>query len=355
MSNNVQIGAQELGAVADSEEDNPEEFIGFLKFSTTGEALVPREWLIDQWEKHSLPEDILPREITNWQAYRRTIRALEDDGDLLSYSIYNDHYGREFNCHFNIEKSGSEGNNVFIVYARTFMPEEICGQEGGDYSVQRVGYFNFHRPEDGGEGYMIHESEIDDSNAHYEPLENLFDESREVMRTMESHHNLNDLNSILEDYRTFETEAVEIRRAVYFIPAHHENTLNALSDIWMKMNQYKERGEEMRIDKTPVVNMKEQRELVASRVREKVQGMVSEIVGEIVNEFEDNNEQTADAAARELMNELEDSQDISSTYNQLLNMKLSVQEVLEEQREELSDEADEIIENVINQKTFDEL
>lgn len=355
-NNNVQVGTKELGAVADSEDDNPNEVIGFLKFSTTGEVLVPREWLQERWEESELPQNIFPTQTTNWQAFRRTISWLQDQTKFLEYKVYNDHYGQKFDCKLEIEKSNELGSNVYLVSGKTFFPEDICGKTGGDWDENRIGMFDFHRPEDNDlPGRMITEREIDEDNGHYEQLTNLFDTARNKEKEMRQTHNFNDLQNILEGYRDIITDAVEIRRSVYFVPAHHQETLDAIMGIWGEMNRFKEGGEEMRIDKTPVVDMKEQRELVASRVREKLQGMVDDIVSEIITEFEDNDEQTADAAANEIMNQLEDSENFSSTYNQLLGMRLSIKEILEERRTELQEESEEVIDNVLNQQTFEEL
>lgn len=349
MDENLKIGTREIGTIAD-DEDNPDEYIGFLKFSTTGEVLVPRDWLLEQWNNHNLPKDILPTQVTNWQAFRRAIRYVEDDDELLNYEVYNSHYNQTFNCRFIVEKSGEEGSNVFIVYARTFIPEEIIGEEGGDYNQERVGYFNFYRPEDS-DGYIVTEEEIDEDNAHYDALTELFDETRKTWHKMKKHHNYSDLQNILTGFRT-KGNAVEVRRAVYFIPAHLENYLEGLQTVWGELNQFKSDGEEVRIDKSPVINMSEQRELIESRVHEKLKDIVGEVVGEIIQQWEDSADETADEAANRLLEELQDSgaEEISANYNQLLNARLSVKEILEEQREELGEEAEEVIENVINQE-----
>jgi len=355
-NNNVSIGPTDIGALAsENEEDNPDEYIGFLTFSTTGEVLVPRPWLIQQWEEHGLDQSLLPRKPTKWMSYRRTVNGkLKDENDIRTYQARDEEYGETLNWRLDIDKSGDEGSNVFIVTANKFIPERLCGKEGGDWDNERIGHFDFWRSEDGESEGMIHESEIEKDSVHYNHLANLFEKAREIMKIMQDHHIFNDINSILETYRSH-VQAVEIRRSVYFVGAHEEQTINSLSSIWRSMNQFKEDGEKVRIDKTPVVNMSDQRELIAEKVRDKVQSIIDDIVGKIISEFEESDDETADEAANKLMSQLEESKDISSTYNQLLDMKLSIKEVLEEERKELSDEADEVVENVLNQQTFDDV
>jgi hypothetical protein len=355
-NNNVEIGTREIGSLAESEDDNPEEVIGFLSFSTTGEVQVPRDWLLDQWNEHDLPNRILPTETTNWQAFRRTISYLKDQTEFLSYSVENDELGMGLDCKLEIEKSNALGSNVYLVYGKTFFPEEVCGEEGGNWSSSRIGMFDFYRPDNNDlDGRMITRREIDEDNAHYEQLTRLFQEAQEIESERRTHHNFNDLQSILEQYRGPITNSVDIRRSVYFVPAHHEDSLNALSSVWKKMNQFKEGGEPIRIEKTPVVDMQEQRELVASRVRDKLEEMVNDIVSEVVTEFEDNAETTADEAANEIMDQLEQGENTASTYNQLLGLRLSIKEILEHRREEMKEESEEIIENIMNQQTFEEI
>lgn len=352
---NVQVGTKEIGAIAD-EDDNPDEVIGFLSFSTTGELNVPREWLLEQWEEHELPNRLLPTETTNWQAYRRTLQYLKEQTEYLKYSVYNDHYEREFDCELEIKKSNEMGSNVFLVYANTFLPEEISGEKGGTWNEERVGMFDFYRPENGdADGRLFTDREVDEDNAHFDQVTSLFKKAREVEKEMRQSHNFSDLNSILEKYRNVIADAVEIRRSVYFVPAMHEETLEGLMTVWGKMNQFKDGGEPIRIDRTPVVDMKEQRELVASRVRDKLEEMVDDIVSEVVGEFEDNADKTADEAANEIMDQLSDGESMESTYNSLLGLRLSIKEMLEDQREELQEESEEIIENILNQQKFDEL
>lgn len=352
--NNVDIGSKELGAVATSEEDNPGEFIGFIMFSTTGDVLVPRDWLVDKWNEHNLRNSLLPSEPSNWQAYRRTLQWIQNDGDLMNYEVYSEEIGQTFNCELDIEK-GDEGTNVFIVYAKTHFPEDVVGETGGNTSTKRIGYFNFHRPEeDDVPGDMMHVAEVETDNSHHDRLQRLFDSARETMKDMKEHHIFQDINGILQEYRTGRfANAVEIRRSCYFVPAHHQDSLESLQEIWKEMNEYKSNGEPVRIDKTPVVNMEEQRELVARRVREKVGTMVDEIVGKIIADFEEDVDQTADEAARELLDELEESEGITTTYNKLLGTKLTIKEILEEKQEGLSQDAEKVVRNAINQENFE--
>jgi len=351
---NIEIGSREIGALA-SDDDNPDKYIGHLVFSTTGMVHVARKWLEEQWGSHNLPEELFPREISNWSAYRRAINQIQEDEELLNYTVYNDAYEQAFNCHFEIEKSGEEGTNVYIVYARTFLPEEVNGQKGGNWSEQRVGYFDFYKGEDDDlPGALVTFAEIDDENIHHSHLMDLFDSAREKEEKMRTHHNYNDLQGILDEFRT-KAQAVEIRRSVYFFPAHAEEELEGMAEIWDGLNAWKENGELVRIEKTPVVDMAEQRKIVATRVREKVEQAVGDITGEIIEEFRETEEQTADEAARKLMNQLNESEEMAGTYNQLLGIRLSIQDILDERREDLEDEADEIIENVINQQTFNEV
>lgn len=349
----VQIGPKPLGAVSKSEEDEVDEFLGFLTFSTTGEVHVPREWLQEQFQKNDIPMDIFPKKPSRWSAYRRAMQELLEETGFREYSVFNSEYARSFDCKLELEKSNEMGSNVFIVYANVFFPEEVIGEEGGDWRKNRLGYFDFHRPEEGPGGLVTY-SDVDEDNVHFDKWQATSQRARELFQKMQDHHNFADLQKTLEGFRQ-KASAVEVRRAVYFVGAHHQDMVEGLSTLWEQMNRFKDGGEAMRIDSTPVVNLEEQRDLIASRARDMVEDMVDEIVDETIEEWKEEEERTADEAAREIMNELDDSESFAAEYNQLLQTKLSVKQILEDRMDEFADEQEKIIENVLDQQTFEEV
>lgn len=351
--NQVTIGPKPLGAVQENEEDEVSEFIGFLSFSTTGEALVPRDWLLDQWENYDLPKSLLPKKPSNWSAYRRMKNELLEDADYKHYQIYSDEYGRNFNCKFALEKSDKEGSNTYLLYSEVFYPEEIIGEDGGDWRRTRMGYMNFYRPEDDAPGQLVTNFEEVKGTAHWEHVKRLGGRAFDLFQTMQTHNNYSDLQKIIDQFR-YEANAVPIRRAVYFVGSHHQDTVEGLGNLWRDMNEFKEKGEKMRVETTPVVNIESQREMVAERVRERVNDLVDEIVNETLSRFEEDDDMTAENTSREILKQLSDSYDIAGEYNELLSLRLSIKDILEERREELVDEQEEIIDKVINQNSLED-
>jgi histone H3/H4 len=350
----VNIGPKPLGAVEQGEEDNTQEFLGYLVFSTTGDALVPREWLQERWDAVGLPDYLFPKEVSRWSAYRRTMRRLLDDPEQRVYEAYSDEYNQSFTNQFELEKSADMGSNVFILYAKTFYPEELIGEEGGDWRRQRIGYFNFYRGEDDDmPGQLVFNTDMDPKGVHYEQAKELRTYASDLFQKMQTHHNQSDLQKIIDLMRN-RTNSVPIRRAVHFVGSHHSDVVEGLSEVWEGINQFKEDGEPVRIETTPVVNLESQREMIADRVQEQVRDMVDDIVGETMEQFAEDAETTAEETAREILNQLEESQDISTTYNQLLSMKLSVKDILKEQQEEFGEEQEEIIEKVLNQTELED-
>jgi hypothetical protein len=351
---NVQIGPKPLGAVEQDEEDNASEFLGYLTFSTTGDVLVPREWLSEEWDRIGLPDYLFPSETTRWQAYRRTMRRLLDDPEQRVYDAHVDEYNQSFTNQFELEKSADMGSNVFILYAKTFYPEEVIGEEGGDWRRQRIGYFDFLRPEDGEmPGQLIFNTDMDRQGVHYEQAKELRGYASNLFQQMQTHHNQSDLQKVIDTMRD-RTNSVPIRRAVHFVGSHHSDVVEGLSELWGGINQFKEDGEPVRIETTPVVNLESQREMIADRVQEQVRDMVDNIVDETMEQFMEEAETTADETAREILNQLEESQNMSYTYNELLNLRLSVKDILKEQQEEMSEEQEEIIEQVLEQTQLED-
>ena len=345
----VQVGPQKLGAVGDSDEDNVDEYIGYLTFSTTGEAEVPIEWMEEKFEQYGIPSTYLPKQPSNWSAYRRTMRNLIDP-EHEYFEVYNDEYAYTHKCKFRLEKSDQHGSNTFLMYVDTYWPEELLGEE--EWREQKVGRFDFHNPDDT-PGAILTSSNIDAGDMFYEQWKDMGGRARELFKRYKTHYIDSDLQKILQTLRT-ETNAIEIRRAVYFIGAHREDIVESLSQLWEELNQFKETGDAMRIETTPVVNLESQRELVAERARETVEGMIENIVDSIFEDWDE--EETGDEIAREIMNELGDSLgDEISEYNQLLQTKMSVKQILKEQMEDMKEEEQDVVESVLEQQELDEV
>lgn len=351
---NVKIGPKPIGTVEQGEEDNAEEFLGHLVFSTTGDVVVPREWLNEQWEQHNLPDSLFPSETSRWQAYRRAMSRVLEQSDHSHYTVWNDEYDYNFANKFELEHSRDMGSNVFILYAKTFYPEDIIGEEGGDWKTQRIGYFDFFRgPEGDIPGQLIFNVEEDvEGTVHYEKAKKVRQDASDSFNRMQTHHNYSDLQKVIDTMRE-RTDSVPIRRAVHFVGSHHSDLVEGFSEVWEGLNQFKESGEKVRIETTPVVNLESQREMIAERVRENVNNMVENIIDEMMEDFV-NDEATVEETSREILNQLGESHDISGTYNKLLSMQMSVEEVLKEQRENFEEEQEQIIQNVIDQAELDD-
>jgi len=346
----VQIGPKKLGAVEESDEDNVDEYLGYLTFSTTGEAEVPIEWMEEQFDTYDIPNSYLPKRPSNWSAYRRAMRNLVDP-EHEHFETYNEEYGYTHNCKFRLEKSDQHGSNTFLMYVDTYWPEELIGEE--QWKETKVGRFEFYNPDDDTPGGLMHYSNVDEGGAFYDEWEKMANRSRELMKRYKEYYIDSDLQKILRRLRD-RTNAIEIRRAVYFIGAHHEDRVHSLSSLWQAMNEFKDDGEAMRIETTPVVNLESQRELVASRAREAVEEMVENIVDSIFEDWDE--EETSDEIAREMMNELGDTLGESvAEYNQLLQTKMSVKNILKEQMEEMKDEEEEVVETVLDQQELGDM
>jgi len=348
MSNSqLNIGPKPIGAIEESDDDNPDEFLGFLTFSTTGDVEVSRDWLLDAFEEYGVSKRYLPRDPTNWMAYRRAIRNLVGP-ENKRFEVHNEQYGYTHECKFRLEKSEQHGSNVFLMYVDTFWPEELVGED--DWREQKVGRFNYHDPEEG-EGALLHISDLERGEEFYDEWASMCDRARNLFRRYQTHHIDADLQKMLQLFRSH-TNAVEIRRSVYFIPNHYQEDIEGLSGMWNDMDGFKEGGEDMRIETTPVVNLESQRELVASRAREAVESIVENIVEEMFDGWDE--EETSDEVARELLNELGDELGGSvSEYNRLLQTKMSVKNILKDQMEEMKEDEQEVIETALEQEELE--
>ncbi len=347
----ITIGPKPIGTVQENDKDSIDEYIGHLIFSTTGDVLVPREWLRKKWNEYNIPQNLFPRKPSRWSAYRRTMNRLLDEPEFKFYNVFNESYGRYFNCKFEIDSSDEKGSNVFILYSKVFFPEEVIGEEGGDWRRQRVCHFDFYHPEDDMPGQLLIRRDIEQDNIHYDAVKSVGIHANELFKKMQEYHNYSDMQKVIDQFRS-SSNSIPIRRGVYFIGSHHEETMKSLSKLWEDLNEYKDDGEKVRIESTPVVNLESQREMIAERAKKIVEDIVDDIVSNMMNKFETDDDMTAEKTSRKILEQLSETHEISNEYNSLLSMRLSVKDILKERRKEMKEDQEEIIDSVLEQTTL---
>jgi len=354
MDSDVSIGAKPIGGVIDEDEE-VEEFLGHMMMSTTGEVIVPREWLVEQFHSHNIPGKLLPTETTPWQAYRRAKNELLEGWDGAHYSVYNEEYDRRFDVELRLKKSNSEeidSSNVYVLYADVFMPEDVIGIEEGDWRQNRLGFFDFHDDKETEHFGVVPHMEIEKDSVHHSKWVDVYQRFNNLLHKHKECNNGQDLTGVLSDFRNNETNAVSIRRAVDFIPARDSNTVEGLAAIWSDLNKYKDRGEKCEIATIPVINTESQRELIQDRAEDMMETTVGDVVEQAFERF-DMEEQSKEIAST-ILEEMQDMESFAMEYNALLDAKMSIESVLEDYMEDMSGEKEKVLERTLEQSSLED-
>lgn len=352
LDSDVSIGPKPIGGVIESDEDEPTEYLGHIVSFTTGELQVDREWLVERWHSLDLPKGLMPKKVSEWRAYRRAINAIED-WEGASFSTYSDEYDHSFAHTLELEKSNDfESNNVYILYAKTFWPERIIGEENGDWKHKRLGYFDFRHGEDDAPGGIVPNMEIEKDDAFFDRWMKTYKQLKEYYRNMQESNNGQDMRSVVSDFVNDYANTVQIRRAVYFVPANRSGEVQSLSKIWKDMNQFKARGEKCEVASIPVINTKNQREMIEERAKEMMNESVDDIISTAFERFDVEDE--ADVIASEIMDSMGELESFGAQYNQLLQAKMSVKDILKERMGEVTEEKEKVLQKAIDQKSLED-
>lgn len=339
IDSDVTIGRKPISGVVEGEDLDDVEYLGHAMFATTGDVIVPRDWLVEQFDKHGLPESLLPNETWPSSAYKQAMSRLLDDGFRTTTFMNRD-----------AEYQLDSGEDYWrILKFRVFLPEEVTETEGGEWRSQELGRFNYDK-----ENQRIeHHPEIGEGNKLWDRWSKMVGRAQGRFEKMLVSHDGQDMRAIVRDLRQQQTSAIPLRKggAVYFFPAGYDEYLEALSAIWRDMNQYKDHGYPAHIGTFPVLDNADIRRLVEQRAEEMVQERVEDAVEAGLETLSDNEEDMEDIAS-EVAEDLQQTADMAVEYNQLLDIRLSITEHLQEWLEDLEDDQETLVREVLEGDDF---
>lgn len=336
MTSNAKVGRKSITAVLD--EDDDAEILGFAMMSTTGDWIyAPREELMEKFEQYGIHPGLMPRKVQPWMAYSRmTNELVHSDNDEETVRL--DTFDRDLQVTFRLEDG--EGK-YYHLYGDVYYPEEVIGEEGGKHNAVHVLTLNY-LPES---EKLLTPPQIDKDHALWDYCAAFMSRAQTLFAKHQENHNGSDLRGVINDFLFQGANTVRFRNGCYFVGAHHQETVEGMSEVWSWLNRHKERGQRAEIMTIPVVDSEKQRQQVERLAREKTEEMVDEAIGEALEDLtgEENVEELAEAMVREVSQ----AESFVSEYNALLDAEISVEKVLEERREELEDEKEEIVSSVL--------
>lgn len=329
------IGPKPLAGVIETDEDEETEILGVACWIVTGDVLVPREWLQEQLEAKGLA-GYIPTAVWPSSAHKRAMARLMDVAE--TESTIN---GHDVSMRLTNEDDGEP--NRRHVYADVWYPEREIGVKGGESRSQKLGHFDY----DSDYQKMTFTTTVgEDTKIHDEWLR-LVGQAQGLFRKMESHHIEQDLRGIIDTVRA-NTSSVRLRQAggFYFIPAWKTETIESLSSVWARMNEFKESGYPCRIGTIPVVNDRKRREEIERCVQREVEQRVDDVVETGLETLTEESDKTAEEIAEEVVEELEDTGTLAEEYSQLLNAKLSIRRHIKRWLNEVEGQKEKVVQEI---------
>lgn len=323
-------------------EDDDPEVLGFSVWSMTGDVLVPRDWLHEQFTAEGIPMTLFPREVSPVRAYNRTMNRLVDaDND--------EDYVRGHTVTYELKEG--DGTKVHKLYADVFYPEDEIGVEEGEWRSQTLGYFDY----DYDRQDLTFTAQVDEDSVLHDEWLGFVGRAQGLMKKMETHHTGQDMRDVLKDLRQTKSSAIPIRHGgiVYFFHNGYADLLEGLAHIWARMDKYKDEGFPTRLTTMPVVDDERRRELVEQHAREMVEDQVNEAIETGIEKLTDD-DTTPDEIAREIKEEISQSTDLADEYSQLLEVELSVKRHIDRWLRGVKGDKEELIEEVLDQTDLDD-
>jgi hypothetical protein len=356
LDSDITLGKKNLSGVVGN--DNPE-VIGYAAMYTIGDALIPRQWLLERAEDLGIPEYILPGEPRPHVAYSRGVKRLLTERDVRERTVDG------FQAELSMYNPDDANRYLQMVELRVYFPEEETNTEGGETVHHTLGFFDYDKETRGVRAVQKLKEPGSNADAkaqqRYDTLKPIWDEIVKTMkgddgwfRKMKHHHTGQDLrNSIRSVINDHTNSVVPLRSggAVYFFPAELSDQLEAWSTLLSDINEkFKMGGKTSEMRTITMVDGDSEMEWVEQRVRETLQSNVDDLLQEAFETLEDE-EETAEEIATTVLENLSDSAETAEQYNSLLQAQLSVEEVLEQRRANISDDKkQEIVDRVLEER-----
>lgn len=341
LDSNITLEGEPLGALVG---DDVEEYevLGYGVVTTIGDAVIPRDWLMQRADELDIPEWLLPGEPRPSSAYKRAVNRL--------VSAVGDKYwidGREVTLQLrNPERAGP---NVRHVLASIHYPQEETGDEGGRYEHYQLGMLDYNHDTQRFVAVRRLEADapyLDELNSLWsnvvEEMASLFEEMQEC--------NLGEdiRDKTLYRMRKRHTSTVISLRdggGLYFFPVQFSDLLESMSTLLTEIDvHYKEGGRRMSLRTMPIFDS--EADWIEERVEMELQQRVDNVLDSAFDDFDEG--QAASEVVRTVVGDLDEAFDTAEQYNSLLEAELNVEEYLEQLKADIAEQSkQDIIERVL--------
>lgn len=312
-------------------------------------CLVDREWLLDTAEALNIPDDLLPRRVSPYYAYKRTIKRMQEDWvENMEVEVERkDGLGADKHTTV-VDIRKGDGSNVWHVSADVLYTEEETDTDGGIWESTDLGYFIYntdekrlkaHRRDELEEGH-----ELEDLwKATETTAKRYFEEMQEV------HHSTDIREMMYKAVNTYTESTIKLRRSVYLFPAGMGDFLDSMAQLYSEINErFKETGEPMAIRTFEILNTEEKRDWIQHKVESTLEDTLDDLLDEAFDSLDDG--ETSSEVVEGVIDQLGETDTTAETYSSLLEAEISVEMILEDKKQEIADgKREEMVEAVIDE------
>lgn len=346
--------------------------LGYEVISTTGDFYVERDWLLAVMDDVGLPEWMAPVETAPHRAFGRARDELledgwsEDDTDDVVRVTY--------------RLESDEGRSrVYNLLANVHIPSQYIDQEGGANNGYELGVITYDSDTQKPKFYDKIEANEDKEitkklSSDWEQFQmrfaDLWDKHREG-------HVGKDINTMFNQYFINQwTDSVQLRPAVYFVPATQELPVwwsdddgpksmrdligydegeygdrKGFSGLYGYINDVKQKSlktEDTEIIRLPVYDNADQREMVQRKVRKELDEAVRNAYSTIIDQMA-NDETVAADVADAVAQRFDDMSSTVGNYKAIIQTEMAVEEVMRDVLADMDDVDGDLVRSVVNE------
>jgi hypothetical protein len=359
---NEEIGSQTHADVLNTERGDSDTLLGFLVVTQTGTGssiAVPHDELVQKMEALDFPPAAIPESTKPYRAYNRAKKDLVGEVGRVRYlkGSFTDEEGVEHDHEYEV-KFTVENNSRYVqtVMAKVLLPEEECGEEGGRFETVLLGKIRLNKDK-GSPEYEADKALVSGGSNLKKPLRTIWvagfvTSMEERFAHHRSHHNADDVSSLLDRMRTRMPHSIGLRRATYFYPAVTGGLQGLLDRYqtlygWLNSEDYKVKGESMKFWYTPLFDHGNTRQFLGEQLEEHLKAEIESLVSDLADSLADDDE-TAEALARDVLAPaLQEMDSTVQQYDAIADRTPKVKRLLRQHAADLAGDASERAEAVI--------
>jgi hypothetical protein len=294
-----------LTAVRQNDQLNPDNLLGYLEFHSVADFKIRKDDLATLWSKHNLPHEFLPGEIRPCDAFRRASTTAQGEVKV-AWS------GEQYNARLLVREVKSDACEIVRLLVREIVDSK---NEVLDYAT--AGKITFLRNQGTVKTEcawgMLSEYGYD---GVLRKMADTFDE-------FSNFHNRDTVrNLITRVVRSTNPVSIVSHSSGKFVPKKNKAMLDNVKGLLLDLRKFSS-DQDCGMEIIPIIDTKDQRELVARRASIELSSELDEVVADFADHLKKNEGLEMDAAQR-LIGKAVDIQERALEYEKLVSVRLGV-------------------------------